>query len=305
MRGSKDIGVARVGLLVVAAISMAAASGRKPSKEQQATVSLRRISASEVMTILHKFPEMVPGRFTSAMNDTGFVKDLFPFGEVTSASLDRVFPGIQFYKGLSGSKPPYPYLMAIAGSKRYMMPDGFNQLLLEGGQKVTEKNIVALAKAFVVLALGNQRMFGNPIFGGPQGDELLAFPQITFLDAKGTKLVTGRPTDAAVLKVRIGAQVEEWHFSVLWNQLEGVSRANGKGLILDYSPVMVESLPGRGQLDPTPNMTIGTYPTNGDAYVEFDSLNQAHYYVIVKRNQDSTGKKVVFSLLGGFRGHNT
>ena len=44
MRRSKDIGVALVGLLVVAAISVAAGSGKKPAKEQQAAISLRQIS---------------------------------------------------------------------------------------------------------------------------------------------------------------------------------------------------------------------------------------------------------------------
>ena len=285
MRRSKNVGVALIGLLVVAAISMAVASGRKPQKEQQATVSLRRISASEVMDILRKFPEMVSGRIASVMNDTGRVKRLFPFSEVTSASLGRVFPGVRFYKGLDfGRLPENPYLIAIAGDKRYMMTGGFNRLLIDNGQKVTDENLVEMAKAFVVLAVGGE---GH------------SYPEITFLDATSTKQVINGRSYSAKLRVKIGEQTEEWHFAIsVWQgQFGTVYRRSAKGLIKDYLPVVVESLPGRGQLNLTPNMIIETHPV-GDAYVEFDTLNQAYYYVIVERNSSSTGNRVVFSLAG-------
>jgi len=297
MRRSAYFGAALIGLLVVAAISVAAGSGRKPAKEPQGGASLRRISSSEVMDIIGRFPGLIPEWMAWAKNDTSYLVSVFEFSEVTTPLLSGVFPAARFYKGLSGSKPPYPYMMAIAGDRRYTMPDGFNQLLLHGGQEVTDKNMIALAKAFVVMALGNQRMYGNPMFGGPQGDELLAFPQVTFLGAKTTKLKTDRPTnDAVVLKARIGSQTEDWHFTVLQNQFEGAARVNKKGLIMDYNAIIVESLPGRGELAPTPNMIIET--DSSGAYLEFDTQHPAgqHYYVIVKRNQDSTGNKVVFSL---------
>jgi hypothetical protein len=249
MRRSKNVGVAIIGLFI-AALSMTEASGRKPPKFVQSAVALRRISASEVMDILRLFPAMVPEDMASAKNDTSYVTSVFEFSEVTGASLSDVFPAARFYKGLSGSKPPYPYMMAIAGDRRYTMPGAFNYLLLDGGQEVTGKNMIALAKAFVVLALGNQRMYGNPIFGGPQGDELLAFPQVTFLKATTTKLKANLRTDnAVILKAKIGGQVEEWHFStsVRQGQFGAVYRGGEKGFIEDYLPIVVESLPGRGQ----------------------------------------------------------
>ena len=299
MRRSRNVGVALVGLLVVAAISVTAGSGRKPAEAQQGTASLRRLSGSEVMDIINKFPEMVPSYFAEQRNDTGFLKTLFPFCEVTSTLLDRAFPGVRFFKGtdFGRSEGGSPYLMAIAGDKRYVMPGRSNYLLLDGGQKVTDKNITELAKAFVILAVGSE----------------VSFPEINFLDAKRTRHTINTRTYDFTLTAKIGEQVEVWYFSLWQNQFSLVYRSNAKGLILEYQPVMVESLPGRGQLDPTPNMIIGTSPTSGDAYVEFDSAKLAHYYVIVKRNQDSTGKKVVFSLYGfppdshnvrEFRGHN-
>lgn len=199
------------------------------------------------MDILRRFPGMLPSDMAAFKNDTSYVTSVFEFSEVTAAPLSDAFPMARFYKGLSGSKPPYPYVMALAGDVRYTMPGGFNHLLFQSGQEVTDKSIITLAKAFVVSALGNQRMYGNPIFGGPQGDELLAYPEVAFLGAATAKLETGRPTDAATLKVKIGAEVEEWHFRVSRSQFVYVARGGTKGFIMDYLPIMVESLPGRGQ----------------------------------------------------------
>ena len=234
MRRSTNVGVALVGLLVFAAISVAAGSGRKPA--EGVDVSVRRLSTSEMMDILQKFPEMVPSYLGDQRNDTGLLKLLYPFKEVTSAPVERVFPGVRFYQGLDRSRScgaEYPYMLAIAGDKRYGMTNGFNRLLLDNGLEVTDKNIVELAKAFVITAIGSEHY---------------SYPEVTFLDAARTKLDAERTTtDAARLRVKIGAQAEEWHFSVLWNQFDGVSSSNDKGLIKDYLPTMVESLPGRGQ----------------------------------------------------------
>jgi hypothetical protein len=297
MRRNKNIGVALIGLLVVAATSMAAASGRKPATEQQqSAVSLRRVSVNEVMGILNQFPEMLPSYFVAQKNDTGFLRDLFPFSEVTSALLERAFPGVRFYKGLDfGISPPYPYLTAIAGGKRYMMPGNFNRLLVDNGQKVTDGNIIELAKAFVLLAVGSEPIFVR----ADMPLDLDTFPPVIFLQEKRTCLKTGRPTEnAAVLKVKTGERTESWHFSVLRGQFKGAARVDEKGLIKDFPSAIVESPPGRGQLYPTPNMAIDTFPTNGDAYVEYDTLNNAHYYIVVERNGAPTGNKVVLSLSG-------
>jgi hypothetical protein len=260
---------ALIGLLVVAVISTAAASGRKPPKDQQSSVSLRRISTGEVKDILRRFPEMVPKYMASANNDTSYMESVFQFSEVTMAPLRRAFPHARFYKGLDFSiSPPYPYLMVIAGNKRYLMPGKFNQLLFDSGLEVTDKNIIELAKAFVLLAVGSEPIFVR--MDMPLG--LDTFPPVTFLDAKRIKLKTNLPTDdATILKVKIGERMETWHFSVLRGQFEGAARVNEEGLIKNFPSVIVESLPGRGQLDPSPNM-VTEVSRKGDAQAGRDSL---------------------------------
>ena len=85
MCSSKNVGVALVGLLVVAAISMAAGSGRKPPKERQATVSSRRVSTNETIDILREFPELIPGFLASKKDDAEYLARIFGFAEVTAA----------------------------------------------------------------------------------------------------------------------------------------------------------------------------------------------------------------------------
>ena len=289
MRRSAYFGVALIGLLVVAAISMAAGSGRKPAKEPQGSVSLRRISASEVMGILSQFPEMLPGYFADQKNDTGFLKTLFPFSEVTSASLEGAFPGVRFYKGLDGKKPPRPYLMAVAGSKRYMMPINFNRLLVDNGQKVTDENIVELAKAFVLLAVGSEPI-SNPETGDLGG--LDSLPPIAFLEAKRIKVVNEATFK---MKVRIGEQIEKWHFEIWRNQFGEVFRGNDKGLLKEYL-LGVNQLPEHGRLDVVPRIDIDTAPRS--AYVEYDAAQNPHYYATVDTNGHSTNDTVTFHLSG-------
>jgi hypothetical protein len=229
-----------VGLFVVCAV----ASEATPSEGESVTVSLRRLSTGEVVSIFDEISEMVPGGPTNTKDRAGLAS-LVPLSEVTAAPLEDALPGVRFYKGLDfGITPSIPYLMAIAEGKRYLMPGRFNLLLLDNGLEVNDKNILEMARAFVMLTVGTQSA-ADAATGGSEKAELLSFPQISFLDATRKDLATGRPTDAATLKVEIGAQTEEWYFSVLRNQFDFVSRGGEKGLIKNYLPVMVESLPDR------------------------------------------------------------
>lgn len=291
MNRSRNVGVALIGLLVVAAISMAAASGRKPPKEQQATVFLRRISPSEVMDILHRFPEMVPSYFASEKNNVGLLTQLFRFSEVTAAPLKAAFPGVRFYKGLDGKKPPCPYLMAIAGGKRYLMPGGLNQLLFDSDVKVTDANLIEIAKAFVILALGSRPALGNPELHGVVEDELVAFPKLTFLSAE---MQVTDESHAAKLTVRIGGDEESWYFARWHDQLGWVSRRNAKGLIKQYPMSEARPLQQRGRL--TPSMDVDTVSPSC-AYAEWEGATP-HYYVIVENNSSATGDSVGFSFSG-------
>jgi hypothetical protein len=282
MLRSKSVGAALIGLLVVSAISMAVASGSKPPKEQQTTVSLRRISGSEVMDILRTFPGMVPTYMAHKKNDTEYLTMAFQFSEVTTPALNRLFPNARFHKGLGiDESPASPYLMAVVGDKRSIMPGGFNRLLVDNGLQVTDENITELAKAFVVLAVGDQEA------------GLLSYPQITFLDGKKIKQVISGISYDAKLKVKVGEQAEEWYFDTKYGQFGVISRRDAKGLIKQYNPVEGRPPKEQGQLDETPSIDVDTA---SDAYVEYDTIPQPHYYLVVEKDSIPTNHKVTFSL---------
>jgi hypothetical protein len=218
-------------LWLLLTFSLAAAWGRKPPEEEEVKVTLRPLSTSEAMDILHQFPEMVPDYLGEGKNDTQLLKDLYPFSEVKSPALQHVFPDVRFYKGLDRSwmDADLPYMLAIAGDKSYWMPAEFNGLLLDNGMKVTDKNIIELTRLLVIA-----------VFGSDHG----SYPEITLLGATKKKL-QACATDAAQLKVMIGGKEEEWHFTVLRNQFDGVSRFKEKRLIKHYLMNMVTSPPKR------------------------------------------------------------
>jgi len=222
------------------------ASGSEPQEGQEAKVSMRRLSTSEVMDILGRFPGLIPEWMAWAKNDTSYLVSVFEFSEVTTPLLRGVFPTVRFYKGRGAevAKPPIPYLMAAVGDKYCLMPGGFNRLLADVGLKVRDKNIMTLAKAFVVLAVGSRAVFDNPLVnlvqGRPGGDELLAFPDVTFGEGRKIAEVRGGTTYDARLKVKVDGREEEWWFDVKYGQFALVSRGNDKGLILQYMPKVVE-----------------------------------------------------------------
>jgi len=283
MRRSRYVGVALTGLLVVAAISVAAGSGRKPAKEQAVNAPSRPLSTGEAMDILRKFPELVPSYLSLSGNDADELARIYGFVEVTIAPLARIFPTARFYQGHDFWSPPQPYMMAIAGEKHYMLGD-FNQFLLDNGLKVDDRRIIELAEAFVIFAIG---------------DETRSFPEITFMSAERKRsTINTRPYDVKIM-VKVGEQAEEWYFAVRLNQFNLVSRRNAKGLIKNYLPLVVKPLPARGQLDPTPDMVINTHP-NGDAYMELGPHSSVHYYVIVEENNNPTVHDTVVFALTGF-----
>ena len=291
MRRCRNVGVALIGLLVVAAISVAAGSGRKLPKEQQAAVSLRRISESEVMDIIHKFPEIVPSYMDTKKYSADILAQAFPLSEVTAAPLKRVFPAARFYKGLDLEYlPPAPYMMAVCGGKRYPMYGGFNYLLVDNGLKVTDENILALAQAFVISVLGGDQVLGE--LGGER--ELLAFRQVVFLDAKRIAEVRSGISYDAKLKVKVGERVEEWYFDRYFDEFRVVSRGDEKGLILQYLPPFADPPPQRGMLVPRPRIGVDTLGSNAVRVEWQDTI--PHYYAIVEENHSPTGRKVTFFL---------
>ena len=291
MRRCRNVGVALIGLLVVAAISMAAGSGRKPAKEQEqgATVSIRPLSGSEVLDILHRFPEMVPSYMAAEKDDAAYLTSAFDFSEVKAARLEQVFPTARFYKGLDFRSPPAPYLMAVVGNKRYWLPGQFNQLLLDNGLQVTDRNIIELAKTFVLLAAGSQPVYGNAEFGGPSGDELASFPQVTFVEARRIEEYNAQSTTTwdVEIRCRIDGEVQTWKLSQS-RRFPRKSRPVRVGQF-ERALLLVDGKPGRlyrlvqapeetrtGRLDTDPRIEIDT--ADGNATAEFDSLYY-HYYL--------------------------
>ncbi len=210
-------------------------SALREKLSEEVTVSLRLITVSEMMDFLHKFPEMLSGYSASERNDTGYLGQAFRFTDVTAAPLEHAFPAARFYRGIDfeTSDAQSPYLMAVAGDKRYAMPGEFNRLLVDNDLKVTDTNAVELAEALVIAYIGNWYQ---------------SFPEITFLDASLTKQRMGGITFDVSLKVQVGDQVEEWQLGVMRGQFEAVVSHDASGKTIDFCLLgMVDSLSRRGQ----------------------------------------------------------
>jgi len=291
MRRSRNVGVALMGLLVVAAISVAAGSGRKPVMGKSAS-SVRMLTKAEAAEVSQRFPKLGP-------QPEGIAR-------LGSDLLERLFPGSSFYRAYDyGTDPEFPYLVATSGDKLLKMPNGFNRLLHEHGLRVTDKNVMEMAEAFALLVMANAEIYVEP---NPPA-RLDTFPPVTFLGAKRTTLRYGGTSYETELKLRIGGQDEVWYFSVSHGQIGSVVRENTKGQTIDfYAPIPVESPPGQGLLDTLPSLVIRT-DSGSNAYVQHDDTGGAHYYVTVDSNNIAVDNQVVFSLSGflpgGFRGHHT
>jgi hypothetical protein len=210
---NERVGLALAGLLVLLASSSVSAWGRKPPKEEEVRVHMRRITGGELMDILRVYPGEASAELANKNHDTTFFAHVFPLSEVTAASLKRAFPSARFYRGLyTAPRLPGPYLFAVADDKPYLMPRGFTRLLSASSLKVADSNAIALAKAFVILAAGSQSAPSRYDSGGPEGEELLDFPHIAFLDSKLADQ-PGRRSGDAWLKVDIDGDIQEWEFS--------------------------------------------------------------------------------------------
>jgi hypothetical protein len=235
------------GLLLLAAFSMAPAWGRKPPKEEEVKVTLRPLSASEAMDILHQFPEMVPSDMASKANDTSYLTSVFDFSEVTAAPLERDFPAVRFYKCLNTESPfaRSPYLIAVVGNRRSTLPGGYGQLLYDCGLKATDRNMIELARAFVLLAAGFHTVYLDDE-RGREVDGITFFPPVAFMDAQRvSKTLDGTSFDAR-LKVRVGKRIEEWYFQIRHDQFGAVERRADAGqLIKQYDLLQAEPSPKR------------------------------------------------------------
>jgi hypothetical protein len=220
MRRNKNIGVALVGLLVVAAISMAAASGRKPARQERARTSVRVLTEVETSQLASRFP------------------GLRARSQIRSELLARLFPNTAFYRALyHRGRPDFPYLTSISDTSLLYLPSDFNRLLRVYNMEVTDDNKVELAKAFVLMAIGDENGFATG---------LDSFPPVTFVNADVTEHRIGWMPYSVELKVKIGGQLEVWHFAIAMGKFLDVLRLDTKGRTINfYNPGQFES---RGQL---------------------------------------------------------
>lgn len=119
--------------------------------------------------------------------------------------LTKAFPGVVFYNLESGiSLPPPPSSTgALYNKKFYWMPDNFNELLLDKGMKITDENLLELAKAFILVSRA------------PDSPHPYSFAKIKFISASkiNEKAWGGESFDAEV-QIEIENKVQTWQFSL-------------------------------------------------------------------------------------------
>ncbi|MEO0080031.1 MAG: hypothetical protein ABIK44_05085 [candidate division WOR-3 bacterium] len=295
-RSRKEERVQRFGLVVgLVAVGLSLVyGGWRPRFETVEADSGRRLSEDEVMGLVNRFREIKEVILGPALDDTTieWLKRSYSLclrsAEITELSLPllrSLFPGVSFYV------VPHVYttarrksLIAVRESTVYKdVVYGFNRLLLDQGLEVNDKNILELARAFVVIALMDR--YGR-------------IPEITFLEGRRIRERISGVSYEAKLTVKINDQIEEWHFDMSYSQFGVISRGNNKGLIKQYDLPIFEKPPEkRGDLDLVPRINVATTPSS-DAYVEWENDTTPHYYLIVATNGQATGYKVKFELSG-------
>jgi hypothetical protein len=201
--------------------------------------------------------------------------------------LNKIFPNINFYiLYSSASEPSTAYFKASTNGNFYDLPSDFNRLLIDSGLEVTDKNIMELAKALVVLACGDKYLF---------------FPQITFLEGTRIKEYDSywATTMVAQIKCKIeNGLIETWKFSLskgqgMKGQFAAVTIYSGGKPIREYQiKTFVREKEKRGELDLDPEVKIATTPV-GNATVEQNSF----YYLITFSDGEPTGFSVCCTLL--------
>ncbi len=281
--------------LVMLAVSVAMASGRKPVEEYPA-IQMVEPSKDEKIMIGQKFVQ------SGAKGDV--VKYPRSWKKYESHPLlSIVLPQVIFYKLYSAiTLPETPFLQGFCNNKFYSLPAGFNQLLLDNSIEIDEDNIIELAKAFVIVAL----MDYPPVDYTKSGwqEKLNEVPQITFLEGKRIqeKTVEGIRWDAEI-KCRIGdGEIQTWKFCQTlyrgkgkWEELgqfyDVVVIVNGKP-IRGYDVRLINEKT-KGDLDfdiPRINITTNT----GYATIENDSF----HYLITYQNGAPTNYWLRFRLDG-------
>jgi hypothetical protein len=163
-------------------------------------VSIAPAPASEVQALLHRFPPLAGYRNGDEVDSTAASR--FRINRVSVAELKQAFPGVRFYLDLSGTVAGHD-LMAITRDSFYDMPFEFNLLLFATRRRLNDSNVVAMAKAFVLLSAVSDAAHDTASSSG--------MPPITILDARRTHApdVMNPNSSGVCVKFKVGGEVRE------------------------------------------------------------------------------------------------
>ena len=188
----------RTGVLLclsLLAFSPVAAGGRK-SEVDENMASIRVLTDSEAVLALREYPRL---RFR-------------PASQIRSSLLQHLFPGTAFYTAIyRRGRPPSPLFLAVSGDSLLTMPDDFNRLLRMYNMKVTDRNVVELARAFVIIAIADEPIHFET--GDPGWRQ--SFPAITSLTGEGKGPYDKRRASqvSVEMECRMGdGEVQTWQF---------------------------------------------------------------------------------------------
>jgi len=174
-------------------------------------VSVVPVSASEVQAVLRRFPRLAG--YHSEKEVDSAAASRFQVSRVSAAELKQSFPGVQFYRDLSGP------VLAVSDDTWYSMPLQFNRLLFATGPGVNDSSMLRLAEAYVILST----------VAGAEDDatDPLHIPPIAILDARELQReFVGMDTYDVYVKMRVGEEVQERYVKTQSGQVQSVYMKN-------------------------------------------------------------------------------
>jgi hypothetical protein len=238
---SKNSKLTLIGLIILFAVSMVLAEGKKQPEISPGT-DLKTLPHEEEWNLQQLYLNVVAETVFKTIKPEEKAKGYYdewyslynksPIGWVGLEKppiLKNLFPKVKFYL-ISGeysyprvySEHPERYIKAFFSNKFYSMPSDFNRLLNDNGFKVSDKNIIRLAQAFILISLCEENVKWVPPVRRlpgtydstpkPSG----GFPKVTFLVGKRIKeeRMIGKKkniTYSAQLKVKVGDEIRNWY----------------------------------------------------------------------------------------------
>jgi hypothetical protein len=230
-------------IFLLAVFSLTIAWGRKP-KAEQVIPTLRELSTDEIKAVTANIPTkyLIPSEIKSVLQDMGkdndreMVLGILKLSEINGIKLlNDIYPDVRFYKGFyaeSLSEEPFVYLLALTDDDCYFLPEEFNRLLRKKNIKISDRNMISLAKVIVILTLGKEPVKG---LEGISEKELVSFPKITFLEGKRINEMINEKAYMTKLKVENNQQIEDWFFNISYGSFVVILRGDSKEPNKKYS----------------------------------------------------------------------